>query len=253
MENRSEELSKILGLYRDMLIDKVDVCQNHIYKNALFMEIIDGRLNSLDCVQNLKNLQNDTISDFNVLSFNLASATMAYAFVSYIHEGIHTNNILGFVRDMGQWKIVLSLQAEHEDLLENWCSSEKQQKNDICDIVDAIGVYVQGIYTLDSKLALSVFDPQARMLSADGDGRLADYPCTVFKERWEGISSAAESGIEKFCNIENIRFLSGDMAIVQVMDAKRWDFFNDFLSFGRINGKWTIIHKITRMPTHKNI
>lgn len=251
MENRLIKINEIVEEYGKLLTQKLCVHKGFFYKDAVLVKVREGKLYTETVLEYVCGQQNEDIRDFTVLDINVKTETMAYAIVSYKKYRYYITNVLGFVKEQEQWKLVLGLSAETADPLNNWFLSIEEQKKEISEIIDAVNTYIEGIYTLDSELALSVFESKARMLSTDGNGKLADFPCTIFGERWKNICSASESGIDKYGKIENIRMISDSLAVVQVMDAKRLDFFDDFLSFAKINQKWMAVHKITRMPENK--
>lgn len=251
MENRINSINDVLKAYEDLLLGYTDNYKEYIYKDAVFIQMLKGHLCTEPLRAYISQMQETDIHDFSTTSVNAETETMAYALVSYERDKRFVTNVLGLVKDQERWMIVLSMVSESEDPLNNWFSSIEEQTKELSNIIKAIDTYIEGIYTLDSSLALSVFEEHARMLSTDKDGNLADFPCTVFGERWKGLCPASESGISKYGNVENICMLSNNLAVVQVMDAKRWDFFHDYLSFAKINEKWMVIHKITRMPTSK--
>jgi|GEM_PF-787448 len=253
--NEFAAIQEVLGVYFDLVYQSADVLPAEIYGDAYMAGVRDGKLvrspiKSLVGRTETPEIKGETREDW-IVRIEIISPELAYAKVKCVILPIHYTDVLCLVKDNGKWRIVAKLWAGTEDTFANWYPLVEDQEKEIKMIQITLNTYMEGVYSLNSGLSLSVFMEGARMISTDNAGKLSDVPITVLRERWHGFQPPIELGISKYARIEHIDMTGPDTAIAKIGIAKGLLFFTDLMSLARYDGAWKIVSKVTLQPIIK--
>lgn len=110
-------------------------------------------------------------------------------------------------------------------------------------ITKAVWTYLDGLHHGDAEKLASVFHPTSA-LTYEKEGELQILPRDEWLSIVRGRKSAAERGLARHDSILQIDIASERMAFVKLNCAIPPSFFTDYLSFLKIDGKWTVVQKV---------
>ena len=110
-------------------------------------------------------------------------------------------------------------------------------------VVEALGVYFDGLYHSDTQRLRRAFHPQARYACAT-DGTLLHLGMDEYFAIVDKRPSPASRGEQRRDRIISIEFAGPVTAFARVECAIGEKFFTDLLSFVRLDGEWRILSKV---------
>lgn len=111
------------------------------------------------------------------------------------------------------------------------------------DIVEAMGIYFDGLYRSDTSRLARVFHPKAVYVCAT-EGKLVHLGMNEYFPVVDQRPSPESRGEARSDRIISIEFAGPVTAFVRAECAIGPKFFTDLLTFVRIDGRWQIISKV---------
>jgi hypothetical protein len=129
-----------------------------------------------------------------------------------------------------------------------FCASAFSQADEDAAVREAVNHYLHGLKFNDVESLKKAFHPDAKLIFVKRDGQLG----TLTQEQWyKGFASSA--GQEEKGDLQIVAVnITGNAAVVKVVETYDKMKYTDYLSLLKFDGRWQIVNKIYVAEPIKN-